>query len=279
MLLNVRLAPLLGFFALLRLRPARGFRGALPIAFSVGLISAQGIDNGFVITRLQRDVAGLPSLLADLPAGSRLMTLNFSGFDREAAHFTPWLHVGSYHRVLHGGVASFSFSELTHWSVQYRPVAAPPKQDTLSWGMRPCLYRNERDGAYFGSFSFGERSIRSSTSRPGLDGECAARLPSTRSSRRIPMALWSPPAARWTTVRVRTAFHRSSGKLRPRRQRDSAVAERGEDAIEPEYGTQIPLRQRSCPALATFGAHALHEEAQRRLEPLQSLLDLQLWCC
>ena len=129
------------------------------------------------------------------------------------------------------------------------------------------------------SFSFGERSIRSSTSRPGLDGECAARLPSTRFSTRIQMAIWSPPAAHRTTVRVRTTFNRGSGKLRPRREHDSAVAERGEDAIEPEYGTQIPLRQRSCPALATFGAHALHEEAQRRLEPLQSLLELQLWCC
>ena len=35
----------------------------------------------------------------------------------------------------------------------------------------------------------------------------------------IQMALWSLPAARRTTVRVRTAFNRGSGKLRPRRGR------------------------------------------------------------
>ncbi len=148
-LLNVRIAPVVAFFALLALRPPPGLRGTLPILAAVPLAIAQCVGNVRQIERLQTDVAALPELLAGLPKGSRLITLNFSGFDPQAAHFTPWLHVGSYHRVMNGGVASFSFSELSHWSVQYRPETAPPRQAERSWGMRPCLFRNARDGHYF----------------------------------------------------------------------------------------------------------------------------------
>jgi hypothetical protein len=148
-LLNVRMAPVLAVFALLALRPARGLRGSIPIALSAVLAVVQCVDNAQNIRRLQADIAGVPELLAALPKGARLITLNFSGFDPEVAHFAPWLHVGSYHRAMNGGVASFSFSELSHWSVQYRPERGPPQQAELSWGMRPCLFRNERDGAYF----------------------------------------------------------------------------------------------------------------------------------
>jgi hypothetical protein len=148
-LLNVRMAPVLGLFALLGLRSVRGRLGDVAIVGAALLALVQCIDNVSEIVRLQRDVVGLPELLGTMRKGSRLITLNFSGFDREAAHFTPWLHVGSYHRARDGGVASFSFSELNHWSVQYRPEAAPPKQAELSWGMRPCLFRNSTDGPYF----------------------------------------------------------------------------------------------------------------------------------
>jgi hypothetical protein len=147
--LNLRMAPILGLFALLGLRPPRGPRGSIPIALSAVLAVAQCFENVQQITRLRTDVSGLPELLRALPKGSRLITLNFSGYDPNAAHFTPWLHVGSWHRASNGGVASFSFSELPHWSVQYKPPMAPPQQDALSWGMRPCLYRNHRDGPYF----------------------------------------------------------------------------------------------------------------------------------
>jgi hypothetical protein len=149
LLLNVRMAPVLAGFALLGIRPARGRLGTLPFAAVVGLAGVQCADNVNHFQHLKGDVAGLPALLETLPKGSRLITLNFSGFDALAGHFTPWLHVGSYHRALNGGVASFSFSELPHWSVQYRAPSAPPKQAILSWGMRPCLYRNARDGEYF----------------------------------------------------------------------------------------------------------------------------------
>ena len=148
-LLNVRMAPVLGLFALVGLRSVRG-RLADGALFGAALLAVvQCVDNVGEILRLQRDVAGLSELLGTMRRGSRLITLNFSGFDPEAAHFTPWLHVGSYHRARDGGVASFSFSELTHWSVQYRPEAAPPRQAELSWGMRPCLFRNSTDGPYF----------------------------------------------------------------------------------------------------------------------------------
>jgi hypothetical protein len=149
LLLNVRMAPVLAGFALLGIRPARGRLGTLPFAAVIGLAGVQCADNVSHFQHLKGDVAGLPELLETLPKGSRLITLNFSGFDALAGHFTPWLHVGSYHRALNGGVASFSFSELPHWSVQYRPSSSPPKQAILSWGMRPCLYRNARDGEYF----------------------------------------------------------------------------------------------------------------------------------
>jgi hypothetical protein len=149
MLLNVRMAPVLAFFALLGLRPVPGLRGTIPIVLSSLLSLLQCVDNVQQLSKLRRDVVGLEDALATLPKGSRMITLNFSGFDPFAAHFTPWLHVGSYHRAMNGGVASFSFSELTHWSVQYKPESAPPRQGELSWGLRPCLFRNERDGSYF----------------------------------------------------------------------------------------------------------------------------------
>lgn len=148
-LLNVRLAPILACFALLALRRIEGVRGTLPILVAAALSVVQCVDNVMQFRRLQTDVVGVRELLAELPRGSRLITLNFSGFDPYAAHFTPWLHVGSHHRAMNGGVASFSFSELPHWSIQYRQESEPPRQAELSWGMRPCLYRNDRDGPYF----------------------------------------------------------------------------------------------------------------------------------
>jgi hypothetical protein len=148
-LLNVRMAPVLAFFALLGLRPQRDRQSSVAIALTVVLSLVQCADNIYEMRRLQRDVVGLDALLQELPKGSRMITLNFSGFDPALGHFTPWLHIGSHHRALNGGVASFSFSELPHWSVQYTPAGQPPAQAELSWGQRPCLYRNERDGAWF----------------------------------------------------------------------------------------------------------------------------------
>jgi len=148
-LLNVRMAPVLAVFALLVLRPRSERRARLAAYAAVALAAVQCVDNVRHIRELQRDVAGVPELLATMPRGAKLIGLNFSGMDASRAHVPPWLYAGSYHRAENGGVASFSFSELSHWSVQYRPETAPPKQDALAWATNPCLYRNARDGAYF----------------------------------------------------------------------------------------------------------------------------------
>lgn len=149
LLLNVRMAPVLAVFALLALRPRGGWLGAAPALAGAVLAVAQAYDNVEHVRGFQRDVEGLPELIATIPRGAKLISLNFSGFDASSQHFPPWIYAGSYHRAYDGGVASFSFSELSHWSVQYRPENAPPKQDAIAWAMAPCLYRNVRDGAYF----------------------------------------------------------------------------------------------------------------------------------
>lgn len=149
LLLNVRMAPVLAVLALLALRPARGLRGTIPILLGAVLAVVQCVDNVQQIRAAQRDVDGLPELLDSVPRGGKLISLNFAGFATNPAHPPFWIYAGSWHRAKAGGIASFSFSELTHWSVQYRPGGGPPKQDDLAWAMNPCLYRNTRDGSFF----------------------------------------------------------------------------------------------------------------------------------
>lgn len=149
LLLNVRMAPVLAAFALLALRPREGWIGRAPILAGALLALVQCVDNVQHVRHFQRDVDGVPELLAQMPRGAKLISLNFSGFDPNEVHFPAWIYAGSYHRAYDGGIASFSFSELPHWSVQYKPESAPPKQEALAWAMAPCLYRNVRDGAYF----------------------------------------------------------------------------------------------------------------------------------
>lgn len=148
-LLNVRMAPVLAAFALLALRPRDGWLGRAPILAGAVLALVQSADNVQHVRHFQRDVDGVRELLAEMPRGAKLISLNFSGFDPNEVHFPAWIYAGSYHRAYDGGVASFSFSELPHWSVQYEAETAPPKQDAIAWAMAPCLYRNVRDGAYF----------------------------------------------------------------------------------------------------------------------------------
>lgn len=62
---------------------------------------------------------------------------------------TRFVHFGAYYRARYGGVASFSFSELPHWPVQYRPEMAPPKKSIVFWDWNPCLFRNGHDGPYY----------------------------------------------------------------------------------------------------------------------------------
>lgn len=95
-----------------------------------------------------RDVQGVDRLFSKMRTGSRLITLAFET-GQFGTHIDPWLHLGSCHRVLDGGVASYSFTELDHWSLHYRPEAHPPKKNVPFWCFAPCVFRNAVDGRYY----------------------------------------------------------------------------------------------------------------------------------
>ena len=42
-----------------------------------------------------------------------------------------------------------SFSEMSHWPIQYRPEARPPKKSVMFWDFDPCRFRNSEDGPYY----------------------------------------------------------------------------------------------------------------------------------
>src|SRR5262249_54919104 len=99
LLLNVRMAPVLAVFALLALRPRRGLIGTAPILATAGLALVQCVDNIAHVRAFQRDVDGVPELLATVPRGAKLISLNFSGFDPNLVHFPAWIYAGSWHRA------------------------------------------------------------------------------------------------------------------------------------------------------------------------------------
>lgn len=148
-MLNVRMAPVLALFAILPLdvAPGRAPRAALAGVFVVAFVTAA---NAAVETRalVREEAAGVTALFAHTRPGSRLVSLPFdAGSGR--VHFPPFIHMGAYHRVVHGGVASYSFSELAHWPLHYREGHAPPTKPQSFWSLNPCLYRNAEDGPYY----------------------------------------------------------------------------------------------------------------------------------
>ena len=149
-MLNVRLAPILVLFAVLALRlPRRG----RPSGVVIGLVTVSTVIGGgtaLVESRRcrQEELGDLDATLAAIPKGSRIVTLHFGGPSRRT-HLAPYLHVGAYHRVRGGGIASFSFTELSHWPLRYRDAARPPTKAALFWDTVPCAYRNTIDGAYY----------------------------------------------------------------------------------------------------------------------------------
>jgi hypothetical protein len=148
-MLNVRLAVFLGLFALAVLRPDRRALTSYVLGAGALLTFVVAGNAAFEIRSAERDeLAGFDALIDRVTPGSKLLALEF---DRSSAHtdFAPWIHVGAYHRIRRGGVASFSFAELPHWPVRYRPEARPPhaKARFLEW--KPCLFRNAVDGGYY----------------------------------------------------------------------------------------------------------------------------------
>jgi hypothetical protein len=147
-MLNVRMAATVAMLAVAALHsPAGGWRLHAPIAAAVAVTVVSAVDAIRVMRACQdEEMAGFETLLDRIPVGKRLLVLSFRRGSRHTL-FPPWVHAGAYHRVWRGGVTSYSFSELSHWSLQYVPGHGPPKHSTF-WDAEPCEFRNAEDGRY-----------------------------------------------------------------------------------------------------------------------------------
>jgi hypothetical protein len=147
-MLNVRLAVFLALFAPLLLEPARGkIAGAcFAVVIAAGLVNA-GYAAHEIRAAERADLGDIDRLLYRVPSGAHVLTLPFHSTSAYT-HWAPWTFLGSYARARRGGVASFSFTELSHWPLHYRAGAAPPPKP-LFWTFDACSFRNASDGAYY----------------------------------------------------------------------------------------------------------------------------------
>jgi hypothetical protein len=144
--LDLRMAPFIALFAalLLRPRPGRATGAAFALAGVAGI--ALGAHGAIQMARYERDEgARVDEVLSRLPRGKRLLALMFDPSSRYV-HVDPFLHTGGYYAARYGGLSSFSFAELPHWPIQYRPEAAPPAKAHVFWDQTPCAFRNSVDG-------------------------------------------------------------------------------------------------------------------------------------
>lgn len=145
-LLDVRCIVFVAMFAAMVPSPRQDLRGALPLAATAALALGLSIDAGVQVRAFERDEVGhFDELLRQMPRGARLAQLNFDARS-SIVNANPFGYFGSYYRARYGGIASFSFSEMPHWPVRYRPEWEPPTK--FVWG-DPCIFRNSRDGAYY----------------------------------------------------------------------------------------------------------------------------------
>lgn len=144
--LDIRLSVYVAAFALLL--PGPSFRRhALPVraALAAGVVVLVG-NVAYEVRAFERDdVGAFDELLQKMPRGARLLSLDYAKYSTRT-HASTLHHFGSYYRARYGGIASFSFSEMPHWPVRYRPEWTPPHR--MSWG-NPATFDAERDGAYF----------------------------------------------------------------------------------------------------------------------------------
>lgn len=149
-LLDVRMSVFVALFAVLLPRPHGDLRGSVPLALAGALSVALSLNAMREVRAFEREEVGAyDELLQRMPHGHRLLSLNFEPRSRHV-NANPFGYFGSYYRARYGGVASFSFNEIPHWPVHYRPDMRPPGQraNEVSWG-NPCMFRNARDGQYF----------------------------------------------------------------------------------------------------------------------------------
>jgi hypothetical protein len=147
-MLNVRIAPVLTLFALLGLRLGQQRFAHLPLALAVFATVVNAGDTCLEVRRVEREIAGdFDTILGAMRPGTRLALLNFE-MDSPRTHGWPYPFAGAYHLARGGAVASFSFAELPHWSVQYAANQAPPAHAPF-WAFDPCQYRYREDGDFY----------------------------------------------------------------------------------------------------------------------------------
>ncbi len=148
-ILELRMAPYVGLLGVLALAARRGRVATLAGVLLLGTNVVFGVLGARAMATFERDEARhFELVLQNLPRGKRLLTLVFHTASEQVI-VTPFVHFGSYYRAQKGGVAGFSFSELPHWPVRYRKALAPPQKAVTFWDWNPCLYRNDKDGAYY----------------------------------------------------------------------------------------------------------------------------------
>lgn len=147
-MLNVRLGVLMALLVLVVPRPDPGAASRWAFLLAAALTVVGAVNAAVQIHRSQRELGDFDAVLAQIRPGARVLALHFSR-DSAITHSAPWVHVLAYHRTRRGGVASMSFSEMSHWPIQYRPGARPPKKAELFWDFEPCLFRNSADGSYY----------------------------------------------------------------------------------------------------------------------------------
>ncbi len=157
-ILDLRMAPFVGLFAVPLARRCTGLQKELAAWIVAVAALSTSVFSATQMRAFERDEAAyIDLMLKKLPHGKRMLML---AFDPNSAYtqIPPFLHVGAYYRARYGGIASFSFSELPHWPVRYRPEHAPPAKKIVFWDYAPCLFRNTTDGpAYDYVLTRGER--------------------------------------------------------------------------------------------------------------------------
>jgi len=145
-MLNVRLAPLVVASLLLVLPRIRDHRRKLLFTLG-GLATVLSTANAFhEIAMSQADWLGLEESTRDIPAGSRVLTLDYSPASSRT-HFATTLYSASYWRARSGGVATFSFSELAHWPLQFKGHVPPSRHPF--WVLNPFGYDHALEGSFY----------------------------------------------------------------------------------------------------------------------------------
>ena len=148
-ILDLRLAPFVGLFAALVPRPRPGRLTDALFGLLTCATMAYCLNTSVEMWRYDREEARhFDHVLRNLPREKKLLSLVFHTASARV-HISPFIHFGAYYRVRYGGIASFSFSEIPYWPLQYRAEAAPPKKSIVFWDWNPCLFRNSVDGYYY----------------------------------------------------------------------------------------------------------------------------------